>query len=262
MLESLGKTSYRNVANIVSILGVLPLAILFLNDGDQYLIPLIVYNNIMDDLDGILAGKLNIRSPFGAILDNVCDAIAHTAFVMVVAMHVWTDRGDVWGGVCAAAGLVAAMALVLRVVSRLDPAAVPGTGSPTNELVRHMLLILLLSQVFGFAAAPLLIAAFVLHTVSMLVPYRMPWLIRSLTKSATAIGLVNVSLVVAWLVSYALPLIAATFVSLIAAAFLLSYLLSFAWGGIWWIKQNTTGSVYRSQLNTSFSVLTLREGDD
>ncbi len=228
MLKSLGTTVYKNLANVASIIGILPVAILFLKDGYQYLIPLIVYNNIMDDLDGILAVKLNIKSQFGAILDNVCDAVAHAVFVMVVAMHVWTDQGGVCGGVCAAAGLVAAMALVLRVVSRLDPAAVAGTGSPTNELVRHMFFILLLAQIFGFASAPPLIAVFVLHTVSMLLPYRMPWLIRSLTKSATAISLVNVSLVVAWLVPYATPPI--------AAAFLLSYLLSFAWGGIWWIK--------------------------
>jgi len=256
MLNSLGKTVYKNLANVVSILGVLPVALLFLKDGYQYLIPLIVYNNIMDDLDGILAGKLNIRSQFGAILDNVCDAVAHTVFVIAAAMYVWTDRGDVCGGVCAAAGLVAAMALVLRVVSRLDPAAVTGTGSPTNELVRHMFFILLLSKVFGFAPAPLLIAAFLFHAVSMLAPFRMPLLIRSLTKSATAIGLLNVSLVVAWLVAdatqnwpemgdstfsvmawlvpYATPLI--------AAAFLLSYLLSFAWGGIWWIKGMKAGT--------------------
>jgi len=63
-------------------------------------------------------------------------------------------------------------------------------------------------------------------------------LIRNLTKSATAIGLVNVSLVVAWLVSYAAPLIAATFLA--------SYLLPFVLGGIWWINQSTTGSVYRN----------------
>jgi len=181
-----------------------------------------------------LAAKLNIRSRFGAILDNVCDAIAHTVFVMVVGMHVWTDQGGVCGGVSAALSLVAATSLVLRVVSRLDPAAVPGTGSPTNELVRHMLFILLLSQIFGFAPAPLLIAAFVLHTVSMLVPYGMPWMIRSLTKSATAIGMVNVALVVAWLVPYATPLI--------AVAFLLGYLVSFAWSGIWWIKGMKAGA--------------------
>ncbi len=244
MLKSFGKTVYKNLANIVSILGVLPLAILFLKDGYQYLIPLIVYNNIMDDLDGILAGKLNIRSQFGAILDNVCDAFAHTVFVMVVAMQVWTDQGGVWGGVCAALSLVAATSLVLRVVSRLDPAAVTGTGSPTNELVRHIFFVLLLSQMFGFTPAPLLIAVFLFHAVSLLAPFRMPWMIRSLTKSATAIGLVNVSLVVAWLVPYAAPPIAATF--------LLSYLLSFAWGGICWINQNTTGSVHRNQLNAFF----------
>lgn len=234
MLNSLGKTAYKNLANVVSILGVVPVAMLFVEDGYQYLVPLIVYNNIMDDLDGILAAKLNIKSQFGAILDNVCDAFAHTVFVMVVGMQVWTDQGGVYGGVCAALSLVAATSLVLRVVSRLDPAAVTATGSPTNELARHMLFILLLSQIFGFARAPLLIAAFVLHTVSMLVPYRMPWLIRSLTKSATAIALVNISLVVAWLVPHATPLI--------AAAFLLSYLLSFAWGGISWIKSMKAGT--------------------
>jgi phosphatidylserine synthase len=234
MLNSLGKTAYKNLANVVSILGVVPVAMLFVEDGYQYLVPLIVYNNIMDDLDGILAAKLNIKSQFGAILDNVCDAFAHTVFVMVVGMQVWTDQGGVYGGVCAALSLVAATSLVLRVVSRLDPAAVTNTGSPTNELARHMLFILLLSQIFGFARAPLLITAFVLHTVSMLVPYRMPWLIRSLTKSATAIALVNISLVVAWLVPHATPLI--------AAAFLLSYLLSFAWGGISWIKSMKAGT--------------------
>jgi hypothetical protein len=51
--------------------------------------------------------------------------------------------------------------------------------------------------------------------------------------------LLSISLVVAWLVPYlnfryAPPLI--------AAAFLLSYLLSFAWGGIWWIKGINAGA--------------------
>ena len=138
MLNSLGKTVYKNLANIVSILGILPIAILFVKDGYQYLIPLIVYNNIMDDLDGVLAGKLNIRSQFGATLDNVCDAIAHAVFVMVVGMQVWTEQGGVCGGVSAAMSLVAATALVLRVVSRLDPAARPfggGNPSPTDGTV-------------------------------------------------------------------------------------------------------------------------------
>jgi len=48
-----------NLANIVSILGVLPICILFGEHAYQYLIPLIFYNNVMDDLDGVLAAKLN-----------------------------------------------------------------------------------------------------------------------------------------------------------------------------------------------------------
>ena len=109
---------YRNLANAVSILGVLPLCILFREGGYQFLIPLIIYNNVMDDLDGVLAGKLNIRSEFGAILDNVCDSVAHSIFVMLVGMH--------FGGVCAIASLIGVTAMVLRGVSRLDPGRVEG----------------------------------------------------------------------------------------------------------------------------------------
>ncbi|MBL4888419.1 MAG: CDP-alcohol phosphatidyltransferase family protein, partial [Candidatus Lindowbacteria bacterium] len=67
---------YRNLPNIVSILGILPLAILFFDGGFYFLVPLIIYDNIMDDLDGILARKLNLKSDFGAILDDVCDGFA------------------------------------------------------------------------------------------------------------------------------------------------------------------------------------------
>jgi len=231
MRSSLGKLTYNNLANGVSILGVLPLCLLLLKDGSQYLIPLIVYNNIMDDLDGILAAKLNIKSEFGAILDNVCDAFSHTLFVMLVAMR-YADLGNGANLVTLAlvlSGLTAATALLLRVVLRLIPSSATGTGSPTNELVRHLLFVLLLSNDYGFNPAPILIATFALHAVSMLVPIRMPYLIRSLTKSATAISLVNVALVLAWLVPDT--------TLVIAACFVMSYLCSFGWGCFKWLQQ-------------------------
>ncbi len=81
------KYLYRNLPNIVSFLGVLPLCILLRADAFVYLCPLIVFNNIMDDLDGILAKKLGLRSEFGAGLDNVCDAVAHILIAMVVGAH-------------------------------------------------------------------------------------------------------------------------------------------------------------------------------
>ena len=67
----------------------------------------------------------------------------------------------------------------------------------------------------------------------MLEPYRMPWLIRSLTTSATAIGLLNAALIVAWLVPSTTPLI--------AAAFILTYLSSFAWGAVRSSARGTPG---------------------
>ena len=247
----------RHTANLVSILGVLPIGILVLDGGRDYLIPLMLYNNIMDDLDGVLAIKLGItsvrgalgqrcmpspilvmvvgmpgggvtagepgRGQFGARLDNVCDAIAHTAFVMVVGMP--------GGGVTAGASLAAVTAIILRCVSRLSPGAVTAQGSPTNELIRHILFILLLTKLAGVVAGPFLTVAFVCHTVSMLVTYRMPLLVRSMITSATAIGLLNVALIVAWIVPYTTPLI--------AAIFILTYLYSFASGAV---RPRTSGA--------------------
>ena len=215
----------RHVANVVSILGVLPIGVLVLDGGRDYLIPLMLYNNVMDDLDGVLASKLGITGQFGARLDNVCDAVAHSAFVMAVGMP--------GGGVVTAASLAAVAAIILRCVSRLSPGVVKAQGSPTNELIRHTLFILLLTKLAGVAAAPFLTVAFVCHSVSMLVTYRMPLLVRSMTKSATAIGLLNVALIVAWLVPYAAPLI--------AAAFIFTYLYSFAWVAVGLVTSRAPG---------------------
>lgn len=220
MLKLPEKLFYNNAANIVSVLGVLPLCILFVDGGYKYIIPLIIYNNIMDDLDGILAIKMNIKSNFGAMLDNFCDGISHCIFVMVVGMH--------FGGISVFASLIAVVGIMLRVVSRLVPSAVTGTGSATNELIRHIMFVLLLAPLFDLNAAPFLIVVFTIHAVSMLVPYEMPYLIRSITKSATAIGLVNVALLIAWLVPFATPVI--------AICFILTYLYSFTAGGIKWLK--------------------------
>jgi phosphatidylserine synthase len=203
-MQKLRSLIYVNLANAVSILGVLPLLLLFQEGGYQYLIPLMIYGNVMDDLDGVLAAKLSIKSDFGARLDNVCDAIAHSVIVMFVGMH--------FGGVCAAASLVGAAAIVIRSVTRLGPSQATSTGSATNELIRHVLFILLLSQSFQFGANGFLVAAFLLHAVSMLVPCKLPYLIRSLTKSPFAIALVNVALLVAWLLPSATPAIAACFI--------------------------------------------------
>lgn len=220
----------RNAANVVSILGVLPLSVLFWDVGYQYLIPLIIYNNVMDDLDGVLAVKLDIKSKFGAMLDNVCDTVSHSIFAFVIGVHYW-ELADysILGGVCVAASLLAVIAIIVRSVSRLDPDSPAGAGSPTNELIRHLLFAILVSQLFELDPTPLLIFAFLIHFMTMLVPYRMPYLIRSLTKSATAIGLVNVALVVAWLAPYSSPIIAASFVG--------TYLYSFLTGGIGWFAR-------------------------
>lgn len=212
-MDRLSHTIYTNLANAVSILGVLPLCLLFQEGGYQYLIPLMIYGNVMDDLDGILAAKLDIRSEFGALLDNVCDAIGHSVVVMFIGMH--------FGGVCAAASLFGVAAIILRSVARLAPGRLAGTGSPTNELIRHTLFVLLLAEIFEFSAVPYLTVAILLNTFTMLLPYKLPYLIRSMTKSAGAISLINVALLVAWLAPRTTPYI--------AIAFFGTYLYSLLW---------------------------------
>ena len=167
---------FKNIANIVSILGVLPLALLYLDNGYQYLLPLIVFNNIMDDLDGILAAKLNIRSRFGADLDNVCDAVAHVGITLAVGIH--------FDGIVLVMSLIASSAIILRATSRLSTNA--SGGSPTNELMRHLLFVLLLSNIFNFSPEYVLAFVLFLNIISMLSSKKMTAMIRSQAKIGRA----------------------------------------------------------------------------
>ncbi len=215
-----GNFIYRNLANATSILGVLPLGLLFLENGYRYLIPLIIFNNVMDDLDGVLAAKLKIRSRFGADLDNVCDAVAHTALVLAVGAHL--------GGLVLMVSMIAAASIILRATSRLNPDTVTGGGSPTNELMRHMLFVLLLTQMFDVGPGLYLILIFMLHSVTMIVPFKLTVVIRGLANTAPAIACVNVALVTAWLIPAVAPLIAVVFIA--------TYLYSFIVGGGQWLR--------------------------
>jgi CDP-diacylglycerol--serine O-phosphatidyltransferase len=192
---------FKNIANIVSILGVLPLALLYLDNGYQYLLPLIVFNNIMDDLDGILAAKLNIRSRFGADLDNVCDAVAHVGITLAIGIH--------FDGIVLVMSLIASSAIILRATSRLSTNA--SGGSPTNELMRHLLFILLLSNIFNFSPEYVLAFVLFLNIISMLSSKKMTAMIRSQAKTATLVALVNISLVASLLLPILTPYIATIF---------------------------------------------------
>ena len=207
---------HKNLANCISIIGVVPLGLLLLDGGFTYIIPLIIFNNIMDDLDGIVANKLHIGSEFGANLDNVCDAVAHVLITLAVGAH--------FGGTVLFISMIAAGALILRVTRRVAPHATPGIGSPTNELMRHLLLALLLIHQLGVEPGYILIPLMLLHSVSVLAPFKMPALIRARTRTALAVGLVNLSLVLAYLV----PATTST----IAVAFIATYLYALILGGV------------------------------
>lgn len=219
-LRLLVEVAHRNVPNSVSMLGVIILSVLFLDDGFQYFIPVVILNNVMDDLDGILARGLHLSSDFGARLDNVCDAVSHILIAMAVGIH--------YGGAVLPFSLAASVAILVRVVQRLAPSPVSGIGSPTNELMRHLLLVVILAETFSFEIAPVLVAVFVANSVSMLVPFPMPYMVRSMAKSLLAIVGVNVLLILAW----ALPPAAVV----IASLFFGTYIYSFVAGGLLWSR--------------------------
>ena len=125
--------------------------------------------------------------------------------------------------------LVAVISIMVRVVSRLIPMSKTGLGSPTNELMRHILFALVVAPYFELAVVPFLSVVFVLNAVSMQVPYPIAFSIRSLATSPAAIGLVNVALVIAWLFPVtALP---------IGACFAGTYLVSLVAGAFSWIQR-------------------------
>ena len=89
--------------------------------------------------------------------------------------------------------------------------------------MQHLLLLTILQQFFGFDITPCLVAAYRLNSESMLVPFAMPYFVRSNAKTVTTILGVNAALAVACCVPVTAPFM--------AAAFLGTYLYSFVVGG-------------------------------
>jgi phosphatidylglycerophosphate synthase len=182
---------YRNLPNAASILGVAPLALVFSENGRSLLPALIVYNNFMDDLDGTLARELGLRSDFGGTLDNLCDTAAHILLALAV--------GACYGNAALAAASVAAAAILVRMTTRITLGVRAVNGSTTNELMRHLLFLVLLDRGQHVEVSTLVIVTLLAHSVTMVVPFPMPWLLRTLAKTTVPILLINVALVAAWL---------------------------------------------------------------
>ncbi|MEE8130681.1 MAG: hypothetical protein V3T48_10350, partial [Vicinamibacterales bacterium] len=91
-----------------------------------------------------------------------------------------------------------------------------------------LLLVFILQGPDGFDITAYLIVVLLLNSVSMLVPFAMPHLVRSRAKSATAVVSVNVALALAWGIPAAAPFV--------ATAFFGTYLYSFAVRGVGWLR--------------------------
>ena len=173
----------------------------------------------MDDLDGILARELEIASKFGGNLDNLSDTVAHIVILWAVMTH--------FGGIILFFGFLPTISILIRVGMRLDPKIQTNVGSPTNELIRHIFFIYLLSLQFQIDIKWFMVCIFIIHSLSLVAPFPMPYMIRSKAKSVLAISFINILLITAWLI----PLLA-LFISL---SFLIMYFYSFGFGGLKWL---------------------------
>jgi phosphatidylglycerophosphate synthase len=212
MLKALGIHIYKNCANLISLLGLAPVYLLFHAEGFQFIVPFIIYNNIMDDLDGAVAKKLGIRSQFGANVDNICDAIAHSAIVIAV--------GTYFGGALTVISLIAAFSIVLRTAARIDPNSISDQGTQTNELLRHIMFILLIGEMTGLNLVPVLTTIFLMNSISMLLPTHFTFMIVHYAKTPVSMMWFNISLILAY---WFQPL-----TYLIGAAFFITYIYSFS----------------------------------
>ena len=211
MFKLVGTYIYKNCANLLSLLGVAPLFILFQEGGFQYIIPLIIYNNIMDDLDGAVAKKLKIRTQYGSNLDNICDAVAHSIIVISVGIH--------FGGNLTLFSVVAVSSIILRIANRFELGSNFEGGTQTNELMRHIMFILLISELGEFNPSQILASVFVLNSISMLITIPFPFMLVHFANNPTSLTLFNLSLILAFLVK---PLS-----YIFGGAFFLTYIYSF-----------------------------------
>ncbi len=118
--------------------------------------------------------------------------------------------------------------ILLRTTARVDPSSDAGGGTPTNELMRHILFVVVLARTYDFDPAWALSAVFVLNSFSMLAPFEMPHLVRSRATTATRVAILNLALLVAWLIPHA--------VAIIAAPFFATYLYSLVVGMLRWLR--------------------------
>ena len=225
-ISTLGQIAFKNIANICSILGVLPFILLLQPNGFQFLPVLIIYNNVMDDLDGYLAKVLGIRSAFGAQIDNLCDGIVHILVVWTVAVH--------YSEITIGLALLVTVSMIIRVTTRLADLNHAAHGSATNELMRHMLFLLVLEIYFDVQIEYYLMIVFCIHSLTLIAPFPMSKQLRALSNSFWYLCLINLSLGMALFFPVAAPFI--------MAAFMLTYLYSFLSSGFTWIGRSKTNN--------------------
>jgi hypothetical protein len=155
----------------------------------------------------------------GTVLDLGGGVGLWTSFFAERFRHV-IAVGTYFGGALTVISLIAAFSIVLRTAARIDPNSISDQGTQTNELLRHIMFILLIGEMTGLNLVPILTTIFLMNSISMLLPTRFPFMLVHYAKTPVSMMWFNISLILAY---WFQPL-----TYLIGAAFFITYIYSFS----------------------------------
>lgn len=134
------------------------------DDTHGYLVWAALFQLLMDDIDGWLARRMGVASLFGRSMDDICDVVAHTTALLLMAQ----DFGNmVW-----AAAMINAATMVIRTARRLSTPHQLRWGQTTNDSVALMLVAWISVEHGTSQPAAALSILLVLHVFAMLAPFQ------------------------------------------------------------------------------------------
>lgn len=163
-LEFAMRQSRLHIANVVTLLGVVPAMLLLDPDFRIHLSILVLITILADDIDGMIARGLNTTSDFGRHLDLVSDCASHVIIVIVISQE--------YNLPVRILAILASIAMITRLSLSASSHQTKGHGVTTNEYVVYLFLIRTVDNHFSIDLTAAVICITVLVLVSLNIPCR------------------------------------------------------------------------------------------
>jgi phosphatidylserine synthase len=150
-----------HIANVITLLGVVPAILLLDPDFRIHLTILVLIAIFADDIDGMIARGLNTTSDFGRHLDLLCDCAVHVIIVFVICQE--------YNLPTRIAAILASIAMIIRLALSASRQDRKGYGITTNEYVVYLFLVRISDNYFSvdLTAAVICITALVFVSLNI-----------------------------------------------------------------------------------------------